>query len=57
MPAGKHTVEFTPGYFTGATVRPVIAPDTSNQITDLINSAEKSIEIEQAYITNETPIP
>jgi phosphatidylserine/phosphatidylglycerophosphate/cardiolipin synthase-like enzyme len=55
MPSGKHTVEFPPGYFTGATVRPVIAPDTSSLITDLINSAERSIEIEQAYITNETP--
>jgi cardiolipin synthase A/B len=48
-------VEFSPGYFTGATVWPVIAPDTSNEITILINSAERSIEIEQAYITNETP--
>jgi phosphatidylserine/phosphatidylglycerophosphate/cardiolipin synthase-like enzyme len=55
LPEEKYTVEFGPGYFTGATVRPVIAPDTSNEITDLINSAERSIEIEQAYITNETP--
>ena len=55
LPSGKHRVEFTPGYFTGATVIPVIAPDTSNQISDLINSAEQTIEIEQAYITNETP--
>jgi len=54
-PLGKHTMEFPPGYFTGATVRPVIAPDTSNQIFELLNSAEKSIEIEQAYITNESP--
>jgi cardiolipin synthase len=54
MPSKKYTVEFQPGYFTGATVRPVISPDTSSQITDLINSAERSIEIEQAYITNET---
>ena len=54
-PSGKYTAEFPPGYFTGATVRPVISPDTSNQITELINSAERSIEIEQAYITNETP--
>ena len=55
LPQGKYKVEFPPAYFTGATVRPVISPDTSNQITDLINSAERSIEIEQAYITNETP--
>jgi cardiolipin synthase len=54
-PSKKYSGEFTPGYFNGATVQPVIAPDTSYQITDLINSAEQSIEIEQAYITNETP--
>jgi len=50
----KHTAEFAPEFFAGATVRPVIAPDTSNQITGLIDSAERSIEIEQAYITNDT---
>jgi phosphatidylserine/phosphatidylglycerophosphate/cardiolipin synthase-like enzyme len=54
-PLEKHKVEFPPVFFVGATVRPVIAPDTSSQINDLINSAENSIEIEQAYITNETP--
>jgi cardiolipin synthase len=54
-PEETHAVEFLPGYFEGATVRPVIAPDTSNEIINLITSAEKSIEIEQAYITNETP--
>ncbi len=54
MPSRKYTAEFQPGYFTGATVRPVISPDTSSQITEMINSAERSIEIEQAYITNET---
>ena len=54
-PLKSHVVEFPPGYFTGATVRPVIAPDTSNQILGLLNSAERSIEIEQAYITNESP--
>jgi phosphatidylserine/phosphatidylglycerophosphate/cardiolipin synthase-like enzyme len=54
-PHEKYTVEFQPGYFVGATVWPVIAPDTSGEISELINSAERSIEIEQAYITNETP--
>jgi phosphatidylserine/phosphatidylglycerophosphate/cardiolipin synthase-like enzyme len=54
IPSGKYTAEFQPGYFTNASVRPVISPDTSSQIMDLINSAERSIEIEQAYITNET---
>jgi cardiolipin synthase len=52
--SGKYIAEFTPEHFVGATVHPVIARDTSSQIADLINSADKSIEIEQAYITNET---
>jgi cardiolipin synthase A/B len=53
-PAEKHAMEFSPQTFDGATVRPVLAPDTSTQITDLINSADHSIDIEEAYITNET---
>jgi phosphatidylserine/phosphatidylglycerophosphate/cardiolipin synthase-like enzyme len=56
VPAGKHAAEFTPARFSGATVRPVLSPDTSSQIIDLIQSAQTSIEIEQAYITNETPL-
>jgi cardiolipin synthase A/B len=52
---GKHPVEFYPRQFIGATVRPVLAPDTSGEILSLINSAASEIEIEQAYITNETP--
>jgi cardiolipin synthase len=54
LPPGNHTAEFPPGFFAGATVSPVIAPDTSSQIIGLINSADRSIEIEQAYITNDT---
>ena len=42
--------------FEGATVRPVLAPDTSDQITGLIASAGKTVEIEEAYIKNETPL-
>jgi len=53
-PAEKHAVEFTPQKFTGATVHPVLAPDTSYLITKLIDSAGTSIDIEEAYITNET---
>jgi len=45
---------FAPVTFTGARVTPVIAPDTSAGITDLISSAQESIEIQQAYITNES---
>jgi cardiolipin synthase len=54
-PAEKHTAEFHPAQFEGATVIPVIAPDTSYQIVELLDSARTSIEIEQAYIKNETP--
>lgn len=55
-PATVRRSEFSSQQFTGATVRPVLAPDTSRIIVDLIDSAECSIEIEQAYITNETPL-
>ena len=54
-PYEKHDAEFHPAQFEGATVTPVIAPDTSYQIVDLLNSARTSIEIEQAYIKNDTP--
>lgn len=47
-------VVFIPATFTGARVTPVIAPDTSAEITGLIDSAQESIEIQQAYITNES---
>ena len=47
-------VVFEPVTFTGARVTPVIAPDTSAGITGLLNSAQESIEIQQAYITNES---
>jgi phosphatidylserine/phosphatidylglycerophosphate/cardiolipin synthase-like enzyme len=54
VPSTSYAVKFAPATFYNATVTPVIAPDTSWQITQLLNSAETSIEIEQAYITNET---
>jgi cardiolipin synthase A/B len=54
-PSATFIAEFHPETFEGATVIPVIAPDTSYQIGDLLDSARTSIEIEQAYITNETP--
>ena len=53
-PSEKHAIGFSPAQFEGATVIPVIAPDTSYQIADLLNSARSSIEIEQASIKNET---
>ncbi len=45
---------FGPATFTGARVTPVVAPDTSSAITGLLDSAQDSIGIEQAYITNES---
>jgi phosphatidylserine/phosphatidylglycerophosphate/cardiolipin synthase-like enzyme len=48
------TAEFLPQRFEDAVVSPVISPDTSDQILSLIDSAQDTIEIEQAYITNET---
>jgi cardiolipin synthase A/B len=56
IPQQKHATEFIPGQFEGATVTPVISPDTSYLITGMLDEAEKSIEIEQAYIKNETPL-
>jgi len=49
-----YTVEFSPRRFSDTTVTPVIAPDTSYLILDLLNNAQETIDIEQAYITNET---
>ena len=52
--AEQYRAAFSPETFTDATIRPVLAPDTSGEITELINSATTSIDIEEAYITNET---
>ena len=45
---------FSAHVFSGARVTPVLAPDTSYLILDLITSAQREIDIEQAYITNES---
>jgi len=52
--APPYTVEFTACRAVGARVTPVVSPDTSALILRLIEGAEESIAIEQAYITNET---
>jgi cardiolipin synthase len=44
--------EFYPLGFSGATVIPVLAPDTGYLIEDMISQAVESVDIEQAYITN-----
>jgi cardiolipin synthase len=53
-PAGSYTAEFFPQWFTGATATPVISPDTSYLVLDILNDAQETIDIEQAYITNES---
>lgn len=45
---------FEPCRFSGATVIPVISPDTSSLLHRLVQGAEKSVDIEMAYITNES---
>jgi len=44
----------SPYVFSGATVIPVISPDTSSLLHPLILGAQESVDIEMAYITNET---
>ncbi len=48
------TPEFTPLRTDGARATPVLSPDTSFLITTMLERAERTIAIEQAYITNET---
>ena len=52
--APPYTAEFAACRAEGARVTPVLSPDTSHLITLMIEGAEESIAIEQAYITNET---
>jgi len=51
-PAGASTGTHRPVEFTGATVTPVLSPDTSDLLLDLIEGAASTVDIEQAYITN-----
>lgn len=53
-PAVSYTKEFSPISFSDASVTPVISPDTSHLIIQLLSNAHTSIEIEQAYISNWT---
>ena len=49
-----HTKEFFPLRFEDANVSPVLAPDTSYLIPELLRSATHEIDIEQAYVSNES---
>lgn len=46
------TGRFSPDYFESTVVTPVISPDSSYLVRDMIASAKESIDIEQAYIKN-----
>lgn len=49
--AGAYSAGYSPASFSGAVVTPVISPDTSRLIPGLIDSATRTLDIEQAYIT------
>jgi phosphatidylserine/phosphatidylglycerophosphate/cardiolipin synthase-like enzyme len=52
--SSPYAIEFPAQRFSGATVTPVLAPDTGYLVDDLLASAQVTIDIEQAYITNES---
>lgn len=56
-PSVSFSPVFSPESFDGAVITPVISPDTSELVLDMIKDAEVSIEIEQAYISNVTGDP
>lgn len=51
-PAPSYRVEFSPAVFSGARVTPVLSPDTSDLVRQLIEGATSTVDIEQAYIKN-----
>jgi phosphatidylserine/phosphatidylglycerophosphate/cardiolipin synthase-like enzyme len=50
----NYRVEFSPYRFENARIIPVISPDTSYLLCDLISGSELTVDIEQAYITNQS---
>ena len=50
----EYKAEFSPYRFEDARVIPVISPDTSYLVSDMIAGSEVTLDIEQAYITNQT---
>lgn len=49
---GSYEREFAPLTVAGVRATPVLSPDTSHLVLDLIAGAQSSIDIEQAYISN-----
>jgi len=58
LPEERTGDPYTPAFgtesFDGATVTPVLAPDTAYLIPALIEGADKTVDIQQAYISNWT---
>jgi cardiolipin synthase len=52
--APPYDAEFSAFRAEGARVTPVLAPDTSHLVLEMLDEARTSIAIEQAYITNQT---
>ncbi len=49
-----HTQRYSPLFIEGATVIPVLSPDTSHLVPEMIAGATRTVEIQQAYISNWT---
>ncbi|GAA5263428.1 phospholipase D-like domain-containing protein [Methanocalculus sp. MC3] len=49
-----HTQRYSPLFIEGATVIPVLSPDTSHLVPEMIAGATQTVEIQQAYIRNWT---
>jgi cardiolipin synthase len=52
LPGRSYEREFAPLTVANVSVTPVLSPDTSHLVTELMMSAQSSIDIEQAYISN-----
>ncbi|MFA5395866.1 MAG: phospholipase D-like domain-containing protein [Methanogenium sp.] len=50
----RYKAVFEPQSFKGAKVTPVLAPDTAHLIPALIKGAKRTVDIQQAYISNWT---
>jgi len=49
-----HTQRYRPLFIEDATIIPVLSPDTSHLVVEMITGATRTVEIQQAYIRNWT---
>jgi phosphatidylserine/phosphatidylglycerophosphate/cardiolipin synthase-like enzyme len=49
-----HTQRYSPLFIEGVTIIPVLSPDTSHLVPEMIAGATRTVEIQQAYISNWT---